>query len=394
MEKPRLSLCMMVRDEERLLAQAIDSVRPVVDEIVVVDTGSTDRTREIAAACGAQVFEHAWDDSFGRGRNAYLRHATGDWVLVLDGDEKIAARDLEKLRDLMRNPTVAGYRFQAHNYTRSLDLLCDWHPNSGAYPEEEALSQCPGHSRFRVVRLFRRTPDVRYEEGYSTHTNPVASLRPLGEIADADVVVHHFQCLKGGERFVAGKQRQRLALEQRHLELFPNDALAHLNVGRTLFALGRDDEALVHLDRAVDLGAGERALLSRGIARFEWGDYDEAASDLRQAVQLDPGSADAWTVLGMAAQALEDPEASAAAFRRALQLHPDHPLALNSFGVLLAELGEHERAEAHYRQALAILPEHPVAGSNLAALLAERGRSDEALDEAPLKELGDEGHDV
>src|SRR6187401_944284 len=98
--QPWLSLCMMVKDEELLLEQAITSVRHVVDEIVVVDTGSTDRTREIAERCGARLYEHAWDANFGQGRNTYLDHARGEWVLVLDGDEKIAALDAVRIRAL------------------------------------------------------------------------------------------------------------------------------------------------------------------------------------------------------------------------------------------------------------------------------------------------------
>lgn len=390
--QPWLSLCMMVKDEELLLEQAIASVRDIVDEIVVVDTGSTDRTREIAVRCGARLFEHAWDGNFGLGRNAYLDHARGEWVLVLDGDEKVAARDAVRIRALTDNAGAVAYRFLVHNYTRGFDLLCDWHPNDGLYPEEESFSQCPGYSRFRVARLFRRWPAVRYDEGPSAHTNPLRSLRATGgTIGDADIVIHHYQYRKGGEAFVARKQRERLEGERKHLDLHPEDALAYLNAGRTLFSLGDDDLALHHLNRAVELDSeAEQARLSRAIVRYETGDYSGAASDLEAAVAFAPAFADGWTVLGMAYHALERPEAAAAAFAKALALQPSHPMALNSFGVLLMDLGELERAEQKFRQALAILPEHPAARSNLRALL----ESGNTVDESFVAEVADKADEV
>jgi tetratricopeptide (TPR) repeat protein len=368
-----LSLCMVVRDEALLIEQAIASVRDAVDEIVVLDTGSTDRTPEIAAACGARVHHQAWDGRFASARNAVLELARGAWVLILDGDERIAVRDAARLRALTGQAATVGYTFLVHNYTRGLDLLGDWHPNRGGYPGEEHFSECPGYSRFRVARLFRRHPAVRYSQGWSTHTNPLASLRALGTVRDADVVIHHFQHRKGGEAFVADKQRQRLRLEQRHLRDHPADGLAHLNVGRTLFALGDDAEALAHLDRAVALDAtSDAARLTRAIARVETGSPAGAVDDLYAVLERHPEHADAWTVLGIARHALDQPAAARAALIRAIALRPWHPVAHNSLGVLLLECGDVDRAADHFRHALAILPDFAPARANLASLAGDR----------------------
>ena len=389
---PRLSLCMTVKNEAQLIERAIDSVRAAVDEIVVVDTGSTDDTREIAARCGARVYEHAWDGRLGPPRNASLRLAHGRWVLVLDGDETIAQRDTAALRELIADPQAVAYWFMVHNYTRSFDLLCDWHPNRGGYPEEEEFSQCPGHSRFPVLRLFRREDSVRYEEGISSHISPVESLRALGSFRNADVVIHHFQYRKGGEAFIARKQRERLADEQQHLEHRPDDGLAHLNVGRTLFALGDDEPALVHLDRAVELSDDPRALISRAIARFETGAFDGAAADAADAARYSAQSADAWCILGMAEHARERYAAAAEALRTALVLRPLHPLALNSFGVLLMDRGDVAGAADYFRRALASLPDFPAARANLADVLARAHLHD--ADQSLGVQIGDKCDDV
>lgn len=374
MATPLLSLCLVVRDEAQLLASAL-AARDVADECIVVDTGSTDGTPEIARDLGARVVHHPWTGSLGEARNRYLAEARGRWVLVLDGDERLAPRDLPRIRPLLATTDTVAYRVTVHDYTRTIDLLRDWHPNSGAYAEEEAASGCPGHARFAVVRLFRRAPGVRYEEGYSTHTNPVASLRALGgAIRDADVVVHHFQILKGGEPFVRAKQAARLSWELRHLEQAPDHFLANLNVGRTLFALGRDEEAIAHLDRALALDPrAEQAYLVRGMVRFERRELEQAARDLEAATTLRPGFADAWTVLGMVYHGLGRIDGAERALRTALRRRPHHPLAINSLGVLYMDLGRLDEAEEQFERALRILPDHPAASANLGDLRAQRG---------------------
>src|SRR5512134_3132536 len=89
-----------------MLPGCLESARGAVDEVVVVDTGSSDRTRELARAAGAKVVEWAWRDDFAAARNEALRHATGGWILVLDADERLAPGAAAALRR-----TVAGAAF-------------------------------------------------------------------------------------------------------------------------------------------------------------------------------------------------------------------------------------------------------------------------------------------
>ena len=94
----RVSLTMIVKDEEKNLPHCLDSVRGIFDEIVVVDTGSTDRTRSSAREFGARVFEFPWIDDFAAARNASLAHATGDYAFWLDADDVIDPSRRETLR--------------------------------------------------------------------------------------------------------------------------------------------------------------------------------------------------------------------------------------------------------------------------------------------------------
>lgn len=89
---------MIVKNEEELLPNCLNSIKDAVDEIIIVDTGSTDNTVNIAKIFGAKVYHHPWNDSFSEARNHCLNHASGDWILQIDADEELEQADIPKLR--------------------------------------------------------------------------------------------------------------------------------------------------------------------------------------------------------------------------------------------------------------------------------------------------------
>ncbi len=101
--KPTLSACMIVKNEEKFLPQCLKSIKDVVDEIIIVDTGSTDRTVEIAKSFGAKVYHHPWRNSFSEARNNSLSYATCDWILQIDADEALEQADIPLLHKLMND---------------------------------------------------------------------------------------------------------------------------------------------------------------------------------------------------------------------------------------------------------------------------------------------------
>ena len=112
-----LSLCMIVKNESFFLRDCLAKAAPHVDEIVVVDTGSTDDTRQIAAEFTDKVFDFAWQDDFASARNYSLDQATGDWIIVLDADEVIAPEDWEAIRDLIPGADKDAYLLVQYNYS-------------------------------------------------------------------------------------------------------------------------------------------------------------------------------------------------------------------------------------------------------------------------------------
>jgi tetratricopeptide (TPR) repeat protein len=138
----KLSLCMIVKNEEKFLPQCLESVKGLVDEMIVVDTGSSDKTIELAEKQGAKVFHYSWNSNFAEARNFSLDQASGDWVLVLDADEVLAPDDKEVVRKLIQRDDMSGFMVRIQN-------LMDENKH-------------PDYLEHFYVRIFPCHPDIRY----------------------------------------------------------------------------------------------------------------------------------------------------------------------------------------------------------------------------------------
>ncbi|HEX3800411.1 MAG TPA: glycosyltransferase [Verrucomicrobiae bacterium] len=118
---PRLSVCLIVKNEEQFIEKCLASVRDLAHQIVVVDTGSTDRTVELAKKFNAEIHTFAWSDDFSAARNEALKHATGDWVLSLDADEELSPEHRETIKQEMLASEVMGYRLPIIDDGRELE---------------------------------------------------------------------------------------------------------------------------------------------------------------------------------------------------------------------------------------------------------------------------------
>lgn len=142
-KQPTLSLAMMVKDEERFLEEALLSARGFVDEMIVVDTGSTDRTVEIAKDCGAQVSFFPWPNDFSLARNETIKRSTKDWIVILDADERFRGSYPHRVRELMKPSSIWPYQAIMLNVIN------------------QRLDGSTTHSFFSP-RIFPRHPDIGY----------------------------------------------------------------------------------------------------------------------------------------------------------------------------------------------------------------------------------------
>ncbi|HEU4401932.1 MAG TPA: glycosyltransferase [Candidatus Polarisedimenticolia bacterium] len=190
-----LSLCVIARDEEDVIDRCLASAVPLVDEIVLADTGSRDRTARLAAARGAVVFEHPWSDDFAAARNATLARASGRFILVLDADEWIESDPAsETLRTRLEKSIEEALTIE----------IADRLDGGGV-------------RRYPLVRLFRNRPEHRYAGAIHEQITPSIARRlgreslappPSGIVAGHDVYL-------AARRAGRGKSERNLALLRR-----------------------------------------------------------------------------------------------------------------------------------------------------------------------------------
>jgi hypothetical protein len=163
-----LTLAVIARNEEAVIGRCLDSVRDIVAEMIVVDTGSSDKTRALAEERGARVLDFPWCDDFAAARNAGLEAASGRWILVLDADEYLAPESRKKLEMLVSGAPDRAFRI----LNRSV--------------AEGGRGGVVG----RMVRIFPNRPSVRYE--WPVHEQVEESLGRAGiPIVDTDLEVLH-----------------------------------------------------------------------------------------------------------------------------------------------------------------------------------------------------------
>lgn len=218
----RLSVCMIVKNEERFIAQCLQSVKGLAHQIVVVDTGSTDRTVQIAKEHGAEVHSFSWCDDFSAARNSSLEHATGEWILVLDADEELPASSHAELVKHMSDPAAMAWRL----------------PILDAGREDAGQSYVP--------RLFRNAPGVYFSGRIHEHAfGSVEELRKQwgldNRIGTARLIHHGYTKELTQER---GKVSRNLRLLELAVEESPHSPLLLMNLGLELCRSNRIEEGI------------------------------------------------------------------------------------------------------------------------------------------------------
>jgi glycosyltransferase involved in cell wall biosynthesis/FMN phosphatase YigB (HAD superfamily)/predicted Zn-dependent protease len=220
----RLSLCLIVKNEERFLARCLQSVHGLAAQIVVVDTGSTDRTVAIAREHGAEVHDFVWGDDFSAARNAALEHATGDWILMLDADEELSADGREKLALALQDPAVMAWRLP----------LVDVGREAGGFTY--------------VPRLYRNAPGLFYlgrvhEQVFSSVEVRCAEWGLANRIGEATLIHHGYTDEMMRDR---NKVERNLRLLERAVEEMPGEPHLLMHLG---LELARSDRAAEALER-------------------------------------------------------------------------------------------------------------------------------------------------
>jgi tetratricopeptide (TPR) repeat protein len=348
-----LSVCMIVRNEEEHLPRCLMSLKPVADELIIVDTGSTDRTKEIARAFGARVYDFKWTNNFSEARNYSLSKATGHWILVHDADEVISALDYPKLRRIIHQKSAhsLAYVLTTRNYSTN-SSLDGWTASTGEYPKEETTI---GWFPTPKVRLYTNNAPIRF-------TNPVhellePSLIKAGfKLAPLDIPIHHY-----GE----------LNLEKDWAK-----AETYYELGKKKLAESPDNPNAL---RELAIQAGE---LKR---------YEEAVELFEKYLLVEPQSHTAYFNLATCYLELEQFPKAYEAGQKAKELAPHSNEALLSYAGASLCLGKIAEGIGALEELLKRSPEYPVAKTALAAGYCLGGQKDKGSE--ILKALWKRGYD-
>ncbi len=282
--KAAISLCMIVRDEQAFLGPCLNSVKNLVDEIIVVDTGSKDRSADIATIYGARVHRERWQDDFAAARNVSLEKAMGDWVLILDADEVIARQDFDALRRLTtpENRSRCAFSIQTRNYIHLANAV-DWQPNEGRYPDQEAgIGWFPTDK----VRLFPNIDAIRFD--YPVHEMVDARVEAAGlTIQRCPVPVHHYGHLNAAKN--QRKAETYFALGYDKLDRLGDDVVALRELAVQAGQLGLWTEAIDLWQRLLALRPGyPEAHANLAGAHWQLGQYDRGVDASKRAIQANP----------------------------------------------------------------------------------------------------------
>ena len=357
----RLSLSMIVRNEAERLERCLASVAGFVEEMVVLDTGSSDATVAVAERCGAVVHHLPWPGDFAPARNEALRHVRGDWVLVLDADEQLLPEAREPLRRLMAEPDLL------------LVNLLRW---------ERGARQSPYSS---VSRLFRRHAAMRWSGRYHAMVDDsvleLIRREPHWRIADCaePALVHDGyrpELLASGDK----AHRLRQAME-RELQQRPGDPYACAKLGSLEVSQGRRARGIALLEQGLahcgEAAAAERyeLLLHLAIARTP-DDPQRAIAHYRQALALPLAPRlSLGARLNLAGLLVETAGAgdSQASLAEAAQLAREAAATAPELGLAWARLAQVERCRGDlaaaigaYQRAIGLDPHQPEWHQNLA----------------------------
>jgi glycosyltransferase involved in cell wall biosynthesis len=387
-----VSLCMIVRDEEEMLAACLESCREAVSEMIVVDTGSTDRTVEIAESFGARVLHFEWTGSFAEARNVGIDAARGDWILWLDADEQLEPGDAARLAALTREPWREAHWIVETNYT--------------------GQNEAGTASQHMALRFWRNRPQYRFSRAIHEQIRNSMPYDLTERFGPPTLRIRHYGYLKNriDER---DKHQRNLELLHGELEANPRAAFTHFNIGTEY--VGMDDLASArrHFEQGLELLREEHAwwelgyapiLVSRlaGVRRLT-GDLAASEALADELLGHFPAFTDLVFERGLVAQDRGDLEQAAVLFERCLEMGDAPPrfsgvvgrgsfLALGALALLATNRGLPDEAVRWFERSLEAHHEYLAAGLDLTALLLAQPDADpdavlERLDAFPHDEL-------
>ncbi|MBD3233578.1 MAG: tetratricopeptide repeat protein [candidate division Zixibacteria bacterium] len=434
-KRPTISLCMIVKDEEDNIARCINSIKDVVDQMVVVDTGSSDRTPDIAKELGAEVYFHPWKNSFSEARNNSIKYASGDWIIYLDADEELFEEDRELLLQAARNTTCTAVSVQIFNplqgelegflrYTRM------WRNRMGFYFDGIVHNQLIfdglvfpskirvrhygyGYDDAKMAKKYDRSEKLLLQQIEENPKNTFALFnlaqikrgkRELDDVIKyASRVVDIVGPTNKKERhtylmaldqlcsacFFKGDMEMCINYGMQALKIKPDYFDPMLTIGSAYINLRKYDEGLKYYKMYLEaienfdpdndhshiiynnLGSQHFAYYGMGVAMKDLGRYNEAEKYFREAAEREPNHLKVHCELGLLAYKRRDFQTAKDEFQRDLSFNPESFEACYMLGKIASDEEDPEKAISYYEKSIAINPEQADSHLALAEIMIE-----------------------
>lgn len=358
---------MIVKNEEASLSQCLRSVQDVVDEMIILDTGSADRTVEIAQEFGARVYHFEWCNDFSAARNQALNHVQGKWVLVLDADEVLTPEIVPQIQQAI-----------AFDHNLVINLV----------RQEVGASQSPYSL---VSRLFRHHPQVRFSRPYHAMIDDsvqgLLQREPQWQVVSlSTVAIKHYGYQPGAIAARDKYTRAREAMEG-YLHQHPHDAYVCSKLGALYIQMNQVSEGIKLLQRGLRAIPVEAPVLFElhyhlGNAYTRLKNLESALENYQAAIQqpiLLSLKIGAYNNLGNLLLGVGDLTHAKMAYETTLKIDPSFAAGHNNLGMTLKALGQLDGAIASYQKAIQLNPEYADAQQNLGVVLLKLGKVPESL---------------
>ena len=331
---------MITKNEEKYLGQCLNSVKDIVDEIIIVDAGSTDKTKEICKKFDfkeeIKFFDFEWVDDFSAARTESLKHAAKDWILVLDADEIIDKNYLEKIKNLIENPenNLAGFALEQRSYINSYF--------EGALKNDsgfELVKKYPFYISNFLVRLFRNNLNLEFRN--RIHELIEDSIEEKGlKYEKSDVIIHHFGSLKD-EKTIAEAAEKYSNMILKQLEEEPENARYNYQAARMY--LGRND-------------------------------FTMALKYFEKTAEIDPNYKLVFSEIAKIYLQMNDKNHAIEYFKKSMKQNPDNPSPANNLAVVYMSMGKFESAKKILEEFLKKYPDNEALKYNYEGVLKNIGK--------------------
>jgi tetratricopeptide (TPR) repeat protein len=363
-----ISLCMVIGQEEKEMEGFLGLVAPWVDEIIIVDTGSGVDRAKLAGDFGAKVVSHPWEEDLSAARNVSLKHASCEWILVLDTDEHINKDGFTYLRSLIKSQDYEGFSFIQRNYR-------DNPGQSGWVPCTDKLKQawnCCGWIPSGPVKLFRNHEEIFFE-GIINESVQRSIHRREGKIGSTAVLVHHLEYFLNHQNGDACEKRL-LELGKKQRALTPDDSGVYYDLALRYARLNELDQAVATFRELMRLAPDSFSVCNDlGNIYFEKKEFGKAKDFYQRSLSIEPHFFQAHYNLANLHLLAGELDKSWAAYHRALEIYPECAQIYSNLGVICEKRGEGEEGLKHCEHAISLNPFLPQVYNNLGVLYNKKG---------------------